>query len=410
MSLKKIDILLYGSTGFTGKLVAAYLDTHPHLKNKTWAIAGRTESKLQKLKSTLTSDPLVICCPLDDDQAVTEMVKRCRVIITCAGPYSLYSGDVLLGACAENGVHYSDLAGEAFFQRKMITKYHAIAQKTGAKICLGGGIDSIPSDIGAMMVLNALPSTSTDVIAIQGIYTRYCGAFSGGTINSGRAGKKARKGVLPGYPYSNEVDKDPYVLTAGAEGIEKSTSVDPSGMQNKFSWLFNASYGVICSFFMAPINARVVRRSFVLRNEHNRISYAEACSLFMWIHVVTVWALRGFGYFVCDPINFSPKSGEGPPAWLLKNGQFCVEVVATNKTTGVTAKAVVAGKGDPGYGATSKLLSELGLCLAFDDHSGSECDGGVLTPSTAVGVVYVDRLKKATFMNSIEVVSGGKTE
>ena len=429
---KAYDIVLYGSTGFTGKLVAAYLDKHPQLlqQGKSWAIAGRTQSKLDALKSTLTSSPGVLCVSLDDVDAVDNMVQKARVVITCAGPYSLYKGNVLLGSCARNGVHYSDLAGEAFFQREMVTQYHALAKSTGAKIVLGGGIDSIPSDIGAMMAINALNLSSDQKATLQGVYTRYCGSFSGGTLNSGRAGKKARKGLLPGYPYSHELDADPYVLSKGVTGIETSNTTEPSGMVNNFKWCFDSSYGALVSFFMAPINARVVRRSFVLRNEEQRFSYAECSSLCLWLHMMLIWMSRGFGYFVGEPINFKPKSGEGPPNWLLAAGSFCVEVKASEITTTnpisahswldvwplnvlsrsnvPTATATVSGNGDPGYGATSKLLAELGLCLAFDEDKGGLLVGGVLTPSTAVGDVYVERLKKCSFMTSVKVVVNGK--
>lgn len=126
--------------------------------------------------------------------------------------------------------------------------------------------------------------------------------------------------------------------------------------------------------------------------------------------MMLVWCSRGFGYFMCEPINFKPKSGEGPPSWLLRDGSFCVEVKASSTNAVPTATATVAGNGDPGYGATSKLLAELGLCLAFDEHgTGTGClEGGVLTPSTAVGDVYVERLKQCAFMTMVQVVVDGK--
>ena len=402
---KKFDIVLYGATGFTGKLVAAYLDQHPNLANKNWAIAGRTPSKLSTLQNTLSSTPPIKVVALDDTAAVEALVDSTRVIITCAGPYSLYNGEALLSACARGGVHYSDLAGEGFWQRVMCEKYHDIAKQTGAKIVLGGGIDSIPSDLATMMVLNAMGSRDTDPVTVSGVYTRYCGSFSGGTLNSGRAAKKAKSGGMVDYPYSKEMENDPYLLSKGVTGVDNARQTG-SGMQAGFSWMFSATYGVICNFFMAPINARVVRRSLYLRNEQQYISYSECCSLYMWIHVVTMWSLRGFGYFLGEPINFKPKSGEGPPSWLLRDGEFAMTVTATS-LSGNTAVATVAGQGDPGYGATSKLLSELGLCLAFDSHEHEQCTGGVLTPSTAVGGAYVKRLQSCDFMNQIEVVSGG---
>ena len=166
------------------------------------------------------------------------------------------------------------------------------------------------------------------------------------------------------------------------------------------------------NFFLNPFI--IQRRSFVLRGEEQRFSYAECSSLFLWVHMMFVWLSRGFGYFVGEPINFKPKSGEGPPSWLLRDGSFRVEVTAKatsgdGEQTTDTATAIVAGNGDPGYGATSKLLAELGLCLAFDEHDSSSClEGGVLTPSTAVGEMYVERLRQCDFMTAVEIVVNGK--
>uniref|UniRef100_UPI003F6D6090 saccharopine dehydrogenase NADP-binding domain-containing protein n=1 Tax=Congregibacter sp. TaxID=2744308 RepID=UPI003F6D6090 len=132
---KKFDLLLYGATGFTGKLIAEYLKDHPDLRGRPWAIAGRNEEKLGRLHEALGKDDLhLVVCDLDDRAAVDAMVKSARVVITTAGPYSTHNGESLLGACAREGVHYSDLSGEGFWQREMINAYHEVAAKSGAKI------------------------------------------------------------------------------------------------------------------------------------------------------------------------------------------------------------------------------------------------------------------------------------
>ena len=389
MSTEPLVLIVYGATGFTGQLVATYLDGHPELRGKPWAIAGRTQSKLAELSSKLGDRPETLCVDLEDTDAVTAMVSRTTVILNCAGPYSVNNGAVLLGACARAGVHYSDLAGEGFWQAEMIDVFDDLARDSGAKVILGGGVDSIPSDLGAFIAAEALPSEPNQSVQLRGVYTRYTGSFSGGTLNSGKATERAKRSGS----YTDAMEANPYLLTTGVIGVETDTPGTADGMAPDFKWAFDSTYGAVSKFFMAPINARVVRRSLVLRNEHQRISYSECAAIGMWLRVTGMWASRGFGYFLGEPINFKPTSGEGPPSWLLRDGGFEIEVTA--KASAKTVRTRISGQGDPGYGATSKMLAELGLCLALDDHSDSLHRAGVLTPSTGLGHALILRLSQA---------------
>jgi short subunit dehydrogenase-like uncharacterized protein len=391
MSDGKFEVLLYGATGFTGKLTAAYLDRHPALAGKSWAIAGRNVAGLEAVKATLSSETVeIVHCPLDDREAVKAMVRRARVVITTAGPFSAYKGEVLLGACAEEGVHYSDLSGEGFWQREMIEAFHQTAVESGAKIVLGGGVDSIPSDLGAHLVLNALGvSAGQDAgAAVTGVYTRYTGSFSGGTLASGKARQEANKsGRL-----TEDALEDPYLL---APGYPANPDEEPTldGMPEKFSGALDGGFGVLLPFFMGKINAPVVRRGLALKGLSASTTYRECCTPGMWAKVLWVYLTRGFGYFLGEPINFRPKSGEGPPKWLLKQGGFTIKLLAKAED-GRKARAVISGRGDPGYGATSKMLAELALCLG-KDHPDAPEGGGVLTPATALGDALVDQLRQA---------------
>lgn len=384
----KYDLVLYGATGFTGQLVARYLSTVPDLKGKSWAIAGRTESKLQTLKASLPHPGLdALTVELTDSSATDQMVASTKCVINCAGPFSQNGGEALLGACARAGVHYSDLAGENWWQADMCRKFHTVAEKTGAKIVLGGGVDSIPSDLGTMLALGALhealPQDGSEAVRVVGLYTEYSGSFSGGTLNSGRAKNKARReGVL-----TEVMEADPYlVCDDGTRGAD--TTVD--GMPDGFSWGLRRQQ----PFFMGPINARVVRRSLALRGLEHHVTYAECSSIGMWLRLAWVYASNGMGYFRGEPINLKPKSGEGPPQWLVQEGAFTIEVTAT-AASGAEVTAVVKGTGDPGYGATAKMLAEMGLCLSFDEHQLAGRGGGVVTPSTGVGELLVARLRRA---------------
>ena len=389
MLTEPLVLIVYGATGFTGKLVANYLDTHPELRGKSWAIAGRNQSKLADLSAKLGNRPETFCVDLKDNIAVTAMVLRTTVVINCAGPYSTNNGAKLLGACAIEGIHYSDLSGEGFWQAEMVKAFHDIAQESGAKVILGGGVDSIPSDLAAFMATGALQREPNDRVHIRSVYTRYTGSFSGGTINSGKASRQAKKcGRL-----TDVMEADPYLLSPKKIGIESEAPATADGMAKEFRWTFDSSHVAITKFFMAPINARIVRRSLVLRDEHQKISYGECASIGMWIRLGGMWLSSGLGYFLGEPIKIKPTSGEGPPQWLLSNGGFEIKVTAKTKTK--IARTQISGKGDPGYGATSKMLAELGLCLALDDHSKSSNRAGVLTPSTGLGYALVLRLSQA---------------
>jgi short subunit dehydrogenase-like uncharacterized protein len=390
----KFDLILYGATGFTGKLTAAYLDRHPELVGRRWAIAGRNATALEAVRATLTSEQVeVVTCPLSDPAAVKAMVQSTNVVITTAGPYSTYDGDKLLGACARAGVHYSDLSGEGFWQREMIDQYHEIAQASGAKIVLGGGVDSIPSDLGAYMALQGI-GLETQIIQLTSIYKEYSGSFSGGTLASGRALKAAIKsGRL-----TRDALCDPYVLAPGAQRADSEcTTLD--GMPHRFRYQKDKKLGMLLPFFMGKINAPVVRRSLALQGLAGAVTYRECCSPGMWFKIAWLYISRGFGYPLGEPINFQPKSGQGPPKWMLTQGAFKVEITAQTPD-GRTTKAIISGKGDPGYGATSKMLSEVALCL-LNDHEQQPSVGGVLTPATAMGNKLIERLNAAengTFM------------
>ena len=389
MSAEPLILIVYGATGFTGQLVATYLDGHPELRGKPWAIAGRTQSKVAELSAKLGDRPETLCVDLDDTDAVTAMVSRTTVILNCAGPYSVNNGAVLLGACARAGVHYSDLSGEGFWQAEMINAFDDLARDSGAKVILGGGVDSIPSDLGAFIAAEALLSEPNQSMQLRGVYTRYTGSFSGGTLNSGKATERAKRSGR----YTDAMEVNPYLLTTGVIGVETDTPGTADGMAPRFKWAFDSTYGAVSKFFMAPINARVVRRSLVLRDEHQKVSYSECAAIGMWLRVTGMWASRGFGYLLGEPINFKPTSGEGPPSWLLRDGGFEIEVTA--KARAKTVRTRISGQGDPGYGATSKMLAELGLCLALDDHSEALHRAGVLTPSTGLGHALILRLTQA---------------
>ena len=228
----KYDIVLYGATGFTGQLVAAYLHSVQDLQGQKWAIAGRSPAKLAALANKLGAGVSSIAAELTDAAATADLVSSTRAVINCAGPFSQQHAEELLGECARRGVHYSDLAGEGFWQAEMATKFHQVAERSGAKIVLGGGVDSIPSDLGCMLAIDALPSQGeVGPIQVRAVYTEYTGSFSGGTLNSGRATSRARnEGRV-----TAAMEADPYLLAPGTTGADSAVGT-ADGMPAGFGW------------------------------------------------------------------------------------------------------------------------------------------------------------------------------
>jgi short subunit dehydrogenase-like uncharacterized protein len=380
------DIVLYGATGFVGQLVAEYLARHPEKRRFSWAIAGRNPDKLSALRSRLVdAAPEIVVANTSDRPAIEAMVSKARVVLTTAGPYSEYGGEAVVEACAKQGRHYADLSGEYWFQRAMIDRFHEEAQRTGAKIVLAAGIDSIPSDLGTQFAIEQLERRGERAARVKALFTDYAGSFSGGTTKVLDA--------LEQLPSSGAYDaafcSDPYVLAPRVEGkLERETVTGWDRPR------FDRDFGTLgVPFFMAPINARIVRRSLALSGRLP-CSYAEGMSVGAGLRAGWLWISRGFGYFVGAPIPLSPKPGQGPPKWLQRAGRFRLVLEATSASGEHAAMVAVQGRGDPGYLATSKIFGEVGLCLVLDNEE-APGDGGVLTPWLALGSVLRERLVAA---------------
>ena len=380
------DIVLHGATGFVGQLVADYLARHPESHRFSWAIAGRNPDKLARVRDSVATqgtEPGVIAAQAADKASVEALVADAAVVLNVAGPFSEYHADNIVAACALSGTHYADLSGEYWYQRRMIDEFHQEAERTGAKIVLAAGVDSIPSDLGVQLAIEHLSAKGGRAHHAKALFTSYAGSFSGGT----RRSKQLRENIKHSRDYDAGFHTDPYVLAPGAKRSQDGETV--SGWDSRrFDVDFQRFGG---PFFMAPINARVVRRSLALAG-HLPCTYEEGISVAAWLKAAWIYISRGLGYFVGAPIPMQPKSGEGPPPWLQRAGNFCVRIHASTEDRTQSALVEVRGAGDPGYFATSKMLSEVGLTLLFDE---APPRGGVLTPATALGPVLRQRLAEA---------------
>jgi short subunit dehydrogenase-like uncharacterized protein len=385
---KDIDIIIYGATGFTGKLCVKYfqsLDT-----TVTWAMAGRNLVKLENVAKENQTNVEILIADSDDEKALDNLTSRARVILSTTGPFHRY-GSKLVASCIKNHTHYVDITGENFWVKGLIEKHHKEASAKGIRIIPSCGFDSIPSDLGTFFAAKAL---SQPIKRIESFHS-YQGGASGGTLET-----MFSMGELD----LGDDLTDPFLLNPedSYSNKQKQLSGDRIGIAKKPE--INAWSG---PFIMATANTRVVRRTealLALRQESYGadFTYQEHAFHKSWFSAVKSLLLTGLSVLVLlSPLKrlvkpFLPKPGEGPSESVQENGWFdCKYIVETEE--GIKKVFNMSGKGDPGYKVTSKLVSECALCLIEnqDELPGGKEYGGVLTSASGLGDPLIARLKKA---------------
>ena len=414
MTARDHDIILFGATGFTGKLVAEYLARHAGAKTVRWAIAGRNRSKLEAVKRDLVAiDPALAELPVlvadGHDQATLDaIVPRTHVVCTTVGPFGVH-GRKLAATCARSGTHYCDITGEVPFIRASIDENHDKAVETHARIVHCCGFDSIPSDLGVFILWDHARKQGGSLSWTKGFVGEMSGAASGGTaatmlalIEEATRDPKVRR--LLGNPHALDPEvprgrvRDPF--EADVRGVAFDKDID--------RWT--------APFVMSSINTRIVRRSNALLHYGEPFRYREAMSLpkgpkgFVAASVVTA-GMAGFTLGAALPPTRAllarfvlPKAGEGPSKEARDRGHFTLRFVAegtTGTATPLRVKATVKGTSDPGYGETAKMLGQSCLCLAMDGEV-LEPRYGVLTPASAMGLTLVDRLRREGMTFAVE--------
>ena len=393
---KEFDLIVFGATGFTGRLVAEYL----HLSGAAgarWAIAGRSLDKLAKVRDELHLPPSVALLKADagDAAVLKALVARTRVVITTVGPYQLY-GEPLATACAEGGTDYADLCGEPLWMAKMIDKLTPLAAKSGARILFSCGFDSIPFDLGVVYLqAEAKKRFGAPLPEVRGRVARVKGTASGGTWASMMETIEA----VRREPQLFKLMANPFALTPGFKGPRQ-----PGGQTAELDDWADAWCG---PFFMATINTKNVHRSNALRGH----PWGEG---FIYSEKLLTGkpgqgdkgrkkavALARFTKLQNLALGFTPtrallrrfvltQPGDGPDAAAREAGHYVLWF--TGKTaSGEMLRAIVKGDRDPGYGSTCKLISETALCLA-QDVGRDATPGGVWTPGSALGLALVRRL------------------
>jgi short subunit dehydrogenase-like uncharacterized protein len=207
---REFDIIVYGATGYTGRLVAEYLKDKNGLK---WAMAGRSADKLAEVRDLIgaAADTPLIVADASDPDTLDAMVKRTKVVLTTVGPYQLY-GNELVAACVANGTDYTDLCGEPAWMRQKIDQHDAAAKASGARIVFSAGFDSIPFDLGVLMLQKHCVATfGAPAPRVKGRVRAMKGTFSGGTAASLKAtmAAAAKDPAVIGYltnPFSLSAD------------------------------------------------------------------------------------------------------------------------------------------------------------------------------------------------------------
>ena len=388
------DIVLFGATGYTGRLVAESLQSfNTAAQPLRWAMAGRSLEKLKTVRAAIgapESLPLLVA-EATDAVAIGELVRQTRLVITTVGPYQRY-GDVLVDACAREGTDYVDLCGESTWMATKVRQLGETAKRSGARIVFSCGFDSVPFDLGVVFLqTEALRRFGKPLEAVQGVMRVMKGGFSGGTIASAMATIEASERD----PRLAATMQDPFALTPGFEG-----PIQPDGASAKFL----DSIGVWSGpFVMAPINTKNVHRTNHLLDHlwGRDFTYEERMQAgkgeqgrrrAVKMARNARWQNRLLGF---PPVRWClqrwvlPKPGEGPTAQQRESGQF--EIVFVGQAQSL--RAVVTGDRDPGYGSTARMLAQSALCLLHEADR-SVTAGGVWTPGAAMGMLLVQRLRE----------------
>ena len=377
MSNRDFEVIIYGASGFTGRLVAEYMGK-TYGQSINWAMAGRNEAKLAEVREEVgapDSTPLVIA-DADDLDSLRSMVKRADCILTTVGPYQLY-GSELVGLCAEEGTHYVDLSGEPGWMHEMIEKHGATAASTGARIVHSCGFDSVPFDLGVYFLQEAaVERFGAPMPRVRGRVRAMQGEFSGGTA----ASMGATMAAVQKNPDLINVLINPFSLANGFSGPAQPADNKPYEDEVIGSW--------VAPFIMAAINTKNIHRSNALLDQRYGADFEY--------DEMMVCGPGEQGKAVADMVASSnplggddvPKPGEGPSKESREAGHYDVLFVGTN-ANGDRIEAAVTGDMDPGYGSTSKMIAESALCIVQDC---TDLPGGIYTPAPAMGNKLIKRL------------------
>jgi short subunit dehydrogenase-like uncharacterized protein len=400
---REFDVILHGATGFVGRLTAAHLAANAG--DARVALSGRSKDRLIALRDSLGVDWPVRVADADDAAALAALAESATAVATTVGPFARH-GLALVKACANAGTSYADLTGEVLFVRDSAAAAHASAQLSGARIVHAAGFDSMPSDLGVLLLHERVAAEAEGELGDTVlVVVSLRGGVSGGTVDSMRQQVDA----VRADPSLRTVLADPYALSPDPAAEPDAGRVRDDALPTHDRLLDQW----VAPFVMAPFNTRIVRRSNALLGfAYGRgLRYREVMSVGRSpvAPALAVAVSAGLGGLAAG-MTFTPtrllldrvlpKPGEGPSARTRDAGNFRIQV-HTRTSTGAHYVATVAAAADPGYAATAVMLGQSALCLGLDDLTSP---GGVLTPAVAMGDHLVERLRACGFELSVSRV------
>ena len=379
-SSKAFDVVVYGATGFTGQLVAEYLATHYRGDNSLrWAMAGRSLDKLATVRDAIgaPADTPLIAADASDTASLQAMIAQTKSVVTTVGPYLLY-GNELIAACAASGTDYFDLCGEPPWMRRMIDAHQATAQRSGARIVFSCGYDSLPFELGVFCCQQTATKVfGAPVARVKGRVRAMKGTFSGGTA----ASMKALFSAAANDPSLMPLMRSPFALTPGFEGPKQPPGNKPVFDDDLKVWT--------TPFVMANINTRNVHRSNMLMGfPYGRDFVYDEMQVTGPGEVGEALARRMMAANNKMGGTEVPKPGEGPSKQERETGYYDLLFVGV-APDGRQVRVAVKGDRDPGYGSTSRMITECALCLLRDTP---QLAGGIWTPGAAMGEHLIKRL------------------
>ena len=396
---RPLDLVVLGATGFVGRQCVSYIarQAPPGLR---WAVAGRDAARLEAVRGAAGASAAALrVVDTADAVAVRALAAETRLVLTTVGPYAKY-GDAVLGACAQQGTDYVDITGETPWVRRMIDAHHDEAVASGARVVPFCGFDSVPSDLGAWMMVDWIRRTWGQPTRSVRAAFRAKGGFNGGTLDTALTLRE--RGDMRKLA-------DPFLLNPpeGRARTATDRSADPRAP------LTDPVLGAVAPFFMAPINTRVVRRShalFAARGEdygadfaYQEYMRAPGGALGGWAMTVGLGALVGlagapWGRTLLRAV--APKPGEGPSEAQMDGGGFSAQLVAEAED-GRWVRGRVASAGDPGNRVTTTIVCEAALCLLADRERLPDA-AGILTPATAMATPLLARLRARGMTFAVE--------
>ena len=376
-NIKEYDFVVYGATGFTGKLVVEYL-VHKYSNNSQikWALAGRNLEKLESVAVSKNVPEGTGLLEVDSNNiaSIEEMISKTKCVLTTVGPYQLYGNDIV-SACAKSGIDYVDLCGEPGWMHEKINELTETARETGSRIVFSCGFDSIPFDLGVLFLQNEVTRRyGKPSLNVRGRVREMNGEFSGGTA----ASLGATMAALKEKPELFAVLANPFSLSNGFTGPDQPADNKPIFDDKLDTW--------VAPFFMAPINTKNVHRSNALMNH---MYGKDFCYNEMWVMGPGDDGKAAADFISSsNPLSNAPKPGEGPSRESRENGNY--DILFCGDINDESVHVSVVGDMDPGYGSTSKMIAESAICLVKECE---DLNGGIYTPAPSMGTKLIKRLQ-----------------